>query len=142
VARRKRRVWRYSNAFHAAVVQRVLNGETTAAVARDVDVHQRLVRAWVHQAKETGGTAARLGAVSGHEEPQEKPPLVARVSGKQRAEEARQRAVLRENQQLKQALAEKTLEVDFFKGALQKVAARRQQSNKPGETASTPRSGK
>jgi hypothetical protein len=43
----------------------------------------------------------------------------------------------RENRELKQALAEKTLEVDFFRGALQKIAARRQRSNKAGETAST-----
>jgi transposase-like protein len=47
----------------------------------------------------------------------------------------------RENQQLKQALADKTLEADFFKGALQKVEARRQRSGKAGETASTTESG-
>ncbi len=43
----------------------------------------------------------------------------------------------RENRELKQALAENTLEVDFFRGALQKIGARRQDSNKAGETAST-----
>ncbi len=43
----------------------------------------------------------------------------------------------RENQRLKQALADKTLEADFFRGALQKVEARRQSSSKPGVTAST-----
>jgi transposase-like protein len=42
---------------------------------------------------------------------------------------------------LKRVLAEKTLEVDFFKGALQKIEARRQQSNRPGEKASTTKSG-
>jgi hypothetical protein len=40
--------------------------------------------------------------------------------------------------ELKRLLAEKTLEVDFFKGALQKVAARRQ--NNTGERASTSKS--
>jgi hypothetical protein len=39
-------------------------------------------------------------------------------------------------------LAEKTLEVDFFKGALQKVEARRQKRDETGETASTSRSEK
>ena len=48
----------------------------------------------------------------------------------------------RENQQLKPLLAEKTLEVDFFKGALQKVEARRQRSGGSGEMASTSRSAK
>lgn len=48
----------------------------------------------------------------------------------------------REIQQLKRLLAEKTLEVDFFKGALQKVEARRQRSGGSGEMASTSRSAK
>jgi hypothetical protein len=46
-----------------------------------------------------------------------------------------------ENRQLKQLLAERTLEVDFFKGALQKIAARRQQNDDTGETASTTKCG-
>jgi transposase len=44
--------------------------------------------------------------------------------------------------QLKRLLAEKTMEVDFFKGALQKVEARRQRSSGSGEMASTTRSEK
>jgi len=36
---------------------------------------------------------------------------------------------------LKQLLAEKTLEVDFFKGALQKIEARRQRNSGSGEMA-------
>jgi len=39
-------------------------------------------------------------------------------------------------------LAEKTMEVDFFKGALQKVEARRQRSSSSGEKTSTTKSGK
>ena len=46
-----------------------------------------------------------------------------------------------ENRLLKQLLAERTLEVDFFKGALQKIAARRQQDDGAGETASTTKCG-
>jgi transposase-like protein len=42
--------------------------------------------------------------------------------------------------QLKRVVAEKTLEVDFFKGALQKVEARRQGGSGSGETASTTKS--
>jgi hypothetical protein len=48
----------------------------------------------------------------------------------------------KEIQRLKQLLAEKTLEVDFFRGALQKVEARRQKRGETGETASTSRSEK
>ena len=43
---------------------------------------------------------------------------------------------------LKRLLAEKTLEVDFFKGALRKVKARRQKSGDSGEMVSTSKSEK
>ena len=46
----------------------------------------------------------------------------------------------KEIHRLKQLLAEKTLEVDFFKGALQKVKARRQKSGDSGEMASKTKS--
>ena len=46
-----------------------------------------------------------------------------------------------EIQRLKQSLANRTLEVDFFKGALQKVEARRRKSGDSGARASTTRSG-
>lgn len=43
---------------------------------------------------------------------------------------------------LKQSLAEKTLEVDFFKGALQKIEALRRPGTGSGEAASISRSGR
>jgi len=43
--------------------------------------------------------------------------------------------------ELERLLAEKTLEVDFFKGALQKIEARRQRILESGGTASTTKSG-
>jgi transposase-like protein len=58
-----------------------------------------------------------------------------------REEESGESPLERENRRLKQALAEKTLEVDFFKGALQKVAARSQSNTSTGETVSTTKSG-
>jgi hypothetical protein len=48
----------------------------------------------------------------------------------------------KEIHRLKQLLAEKTLELDFFRGALQKVEARRQKRDETGETASTSKSEK
>jgi transposase len=48
----------------------------------------------------------------------------------------------RQLQQTQQLLTEKTLEVDFFKGALQKIEARRQKKESAGETASTSKSGR
>jgi transposase-like protein len=54
---------------------------------------------------------------------------------------SRQTALQRQNEQLKKALADKVLEVDFFKGALQKIEARRQTKSGSGATASTTKSG-
>jgi len=56
-------------------------------------------------------------------------------------EDPRNTRLREENGQLKRALADKGLEVDFFKGALQKIAVRRQQRGNSGEMASTTRSG-
>ena len=55
---------------------------------------------------------------------------------------SRESTLRKEVSQLKRVLAEKTLELDFFKGALQKVEARRQQSGGSGAKASTTKSGK
>jgi hypothetical protein len=54
---------------------------------------------------------------------------------------SRETTLRKEVSRLKRALAEKTLEVDFFRGALREVKARRQRSGNSGGTASTPISG-
>jgi hypothetical protein len=51
------------------------------------------------------------------------------------------RELQKQNQELTRILVEKTLEVDFFKGALQKIEARRQKRTSSGETVSTTKSG-
>ena len=59
-------------------------------------------------------------------------------AGEPRRESGRDKEVDR----LKRALAEKVLEVDFLRGALHKVEARRRQSESAGGAGSTTRSGK
>jgi len=56
-------------------------------------------------------------------------------------ENPRESTLRKEVSRLKRLLAEKTLEVDFFKGALQEVAARRQKHGITGGKASTTKSG-
>ena len=75
--------------------------------------------------------------------------LAAEPIGK-RAEPMQKRQKVRESgaepdlqrkvDQLKRLLADKTLEADFFRGALQKIEARRQNNAQAGETASTTKS--
>jgi hypothetical protein len=59
---------------------------------------------------------------------------------KVREPEPREKKLEAEIQQLKQSLANRTLEVDFFKGALQRVKARRQRNTATGGEASTTKS--
>ena len=59
---------------------------------------------------------------------------------KVREPEPREKKLEAEIHQLKQSLANRTLEVDFFKGALQRVKARRQRNTATGEEASTTKS--
>jgi transposase-like protein len=53
---------------------------------------------------------------------------------------SRERALERENRELKDALATKVLEADFLQGVLRRIEARRQPASGSGETASTSRS--
>lgn len=61
------------------------------------------------------------------------------AAGGEGGEESREKALERENRRLQAALATKVLEVEFFKGALRKIEARRRSSTASGETAYTNR---
>ena len=99
-------------------VERMKQCDDIGALAKELDIHRRMLYRWRDQ----------LDAVKKNEGSAPNP------------REARLR---HEVNQLKRALAEKTLEVDFFKGALQK--SRRdvsQQNDDSGAKASTTKSGK
>jgi len=114
---KRRNLWR-SVEFREKAVERMKSGETTRALAKELGVHRSLL----YRRRD------RFASVEPTANDKELP------SG------SREERLYRENNQLKQALAEKVIEVDFFKGALQKVAARRQQNT--GARASTTKSGK
>jgi len=61
---------------------------------------------------------------------------------KEHREQSKERALERENLRLKQALATKVLEADFFKGVLRNIEAQRQPSSGSGETVFTTKSAK
>jgi transposase-like protein len=114
----KRRVGRYSNEFRRMCVERMKQCDDIVALAAELDIHRRLLYRWRDQ----------LDPVEKGEWP---PPQNSRES-----------TLRKEVSRLKRVLADKTVELDFFKGALQKVEARRQQSGDSGGKASTTRSGK
>ena len=113
----KRRVGRYPKAFRQMAVDRLKQCENIVELAKELGVHRRLLYRWRDQLEPA--------------ESEDGPPPAS----------SRETTLRKEVSRLKRVLAEKTLEVDFFTGALRKVKARRQQSGDSGGTASTPTSG-
>ena len=83
------------------VVERLKSCDNIVALAQELGLHRRLLYKWRDQ----------LEPVEHGEAAPSTPELRQQV------------------RQLKRLLAEKAMEVDFFKGALQKVEARRQRSS-------------
>ena len=96
-------------------VERLKACDNIVALSQELGVHRRLLYQWRDQSELFDS--------------EESPPGSARES-----------TLRQEISQLKRVLAEKTLELDFFKGALQKVEARRRNSGIAGEKASTRKS--
>ncbi len=109
---------RYSRKFQRMAVERLRTSGDVGELAQELGVTRRCLYKWRRKLEmvEPGEEASR--------------PSTHTASYR------------REIQQLKRLLAEKTLEVDFFKGALQKVEARRQSRGDSGAMASTSRSAK
>jgi transposase-like protein len=114
----KKRVGRYPKEFRRMAVERLKNCDNILALSRELGVHRRLLYKWRDQLEPV-------------DLPKESLP-----------QNSREFTLRKEVHQLKRLLAEKTMELDFFKGALQKVEARRQRSERSGETVSTTRSKK
>ena len=109
---------RYSRKFQQMAVERMKTSENLGALAQELGVSRRVLYKWRDRLEpaEPGGEA----------------PLP----------NSHERSCRKQLHQAKRLLAEKTMEVDFFKGALQKVEARRQQTGRSGGKASTTRSRK
>jgi transposase-like protein len=99
-------------------VERLKSCDNIVALAQELGVHRRLLYKWREQLEPT-------------EAAEDSPPQNSRES-----------TLRKEVSQLKRLLADKAMEVDFFRGALQKVEARRQRKGSSGAKASTTKSGK
>jgi transposase-like protein len=114
----KKRVGRYPKQFRRMAVERLKSCDNITALAQELGVNRRLLYKWRDQ-------------LDPSESSEESPPQTSRES-----------TLRKEVSQLKRVLADKALELDFFRGALQKVEARRQRKGNSGERASTTKSGK
>jgi transposase-like protein len=117
----KKRVGRHPIEFRRMVVERMKRCNNITALAKELGLERKLMYTWREQLDPESVIARRPGP----------PPA-----------ESREVQLEKEVGRLKRALADKTLELDFFKGALQKVEARRRQSKNSGGKTSTTRSGK
>ena len=114
---KKRAVGRYPKAFRKMAVERLESCENIVALSQELGVHRRLLYKWRDQ-------------------------LAPVEDGEQAPANSREGDLRKQINRLKRVVADKTLEADFFKGALQKVEARRQSSGNSGAMVSTTRSGK
>ena len=112
----RRKYAKYTEEFRRRAVERMKESGNLSALARELGISKRLLYDWRERAADL----------------RDKRNVANRHALQQETE----------IKELKRLLAEKLLEVDFFRGALQKVAARRQPSGANGETASTTKSGK
>ena len=104
-----------TESFRAMALERLRTCTRVGELCKELGIHHKTLRRW--QMQEAGYEPSH--AVS------------------KRAEESLQQ----ENERLKRALAEKTVEVDFLQGALQQVEARRRGNIASGARTSTPKSG-
>ena len=113
------RKWRrHSVEFKRQVVERMKTCENVGALARELKLERKLLYTWKYQFEgRPGPRHANLG-----------------TTAEDRKEKAHRDEIIR----LKSALAEKTLENDFFRSALLRVKQGRQQSTAIGASASMP----
>jgi transposase-like protein len=109
---------RYSRKFRCRAVERMNACENIVRLSRDLRVCRSLLYKWRFQLE----------------------PENALPEGASSTKNSRESTLRREICKLKRLLADKTVEVDFFRSALQKAEARRQRNDISGEKASTTKS--
>ena len=114
----KRRVGKYPKEFRRMAVERLKTCDNIVELSQELGVHRRLL----YKCRD------EFDPFDSGEEPS--------------PGNSRESALRKEINQLKRVVLDKTLELDFFKGALQKVEARRQKSGISGEKPSTTKSKK
>jgi transposase len=105
---------RYSREFREAALRRFEETASVSELCRELGISRQLLYQW----RERREREQQKQAAAEHYE------------------------LRRENERLRKLLSTRALEVDFFKGALQKIEALRRAGSGSGETASTSKCGK
>ena len=112
---------RHTREFKRQAVERMKRCDNILQLARDLDIESKLLYTWKYQ-------------FEGRPEPRHADYMDT-------PEETVEKKLRREIEQLKQALGERQLEMDFFRGALRRIEEGRRQNTAAGDPASTPKSG-
>jgi transposase-like protein len=112
---------RHTREFKRQAVERMKRCDNILQLARDLDIESKLLYTWKYQ-------------FEGRPEPRHADYMDT-------PEETVEKKLRKEIEQLKQALGERQLEMDFFRGALRRIEEGRRQSTTTGDPASTPKSG-
>jgi transposase-like protein len=107
----RRKGQRYSSELRRQAVERMNACGNIVGLARELGVSRRVLYQWRDRMEQTDSSPGR----------------------------SRELILRKQILKLKRLLANKTLEVDFFRHALQRVGARRRQNFHPGDKASTTR---
>ena len=102
---------RYSSELRRQAIERMNACGNIVGLARELGVSRRVLYQWRDRLEQTDSSPGR----------------------------SRELILRKQILKLKRLLANKTLEVDFFRHALQRVGARRRQNFHPGDKASTTR---
>ena len=114
----KMRKWRrHTEEFKRQVVERMKTCENIHALAKELQLERKLLYTWKYQL--------------------EGRPEANHANLAETAEERSEKKLLKEIDQLKKALGQKTLEIDFFKDALFRISQAGLRSGAPGGKAST-----
>ena len=126
MSRKKQKRTQYADEFKRQALERMKVADNIVRLAQELGVGRPLLYQWEAAAEGRGRAAKRKRA---------RPARMA--SGPSEREAALREEVV----WLREALAKKVKEADFFKGALQKVEERRRRNDESGGTGSTTKSG-
>ena len=134
---------RFSREFKLAVLERMAAGEKVSALSRELGVARKCLYQWRDRYRIGGAVALRsrgrptkaetlaMGGVAPSPRGSGKPP----PEPPDELANARRRIA-----ELERKIGQQQVDLDFFKGALQRIEASRRPSDGPGGTGSSPRS--
>lgn len=109
----------YGAEIRDAALEQVQGGISAAEIARQLGVHRNTIQNWVQAARKRGSELAPATEWTWQRKIEQLQVQVGALEG---------------------TVGRQAMEIRFFKGALRRVEESRRQTNKPGGTASTPKS--